>query len=98
MSAKRQNLTDYQTKIFGRKSHQMEGQCKATKSNADCFAEDLKPVSQKKSQNEDECRKNRCLATEARSATEACQRHFISIKEVRILSQWHLGIILIRYL
>ena len=68
----------------------MEGQCKATKSNADCFAEDLKPVSEKKSQNEDECRKNRCLATEARSATEACQ-HFISIKEekgeVRILNQ-----------
>ena len=47
----------------------MEGQCKATKSNADCFAEDLKPVSEKKSQNEDECRKSRCLATEARSAT-----------------------------
>ena len=88
---------------FGRKSHQMEGQCKATKSNADCFAEDLKPVSEKKSQNEDECRKkNRCLATEARSATaEACQ-HFISIKEekgeVRILNQWHLGMIFIRYL
>ena len=33
---------------FERKSHQMEGQCKATKSNADCFAEDLKPVSEKK--------------------------------------------------
>ena len=105
MSAKRQNLTDYQTKIFGTSLGE-----KVTKWKDNARRQNLTRIVLQKIWNQFQrkshkmgmnAEKNRCLATEARSATEACQ-HFISIKEekgeVRILNQWHLGIIFIRYL
>ena len=88
---------------FGRKSHQMEGQCKATKSNADCFAEDLKPVSEKKSQNGDECRKKQMFSHWSSFSHWSLSAFYINQgRKGRSQNfesmQWHLGIIFIRYL